>query len=331
MKLIAAATALAFLISCFTFLSACKKKTEDTSPVSGPVPALLTSGFSDILLKNATCTGNITSDAGSFVIKRGFCWSHSNQNPTIQNDTVVSGNGAGVFSATITGLSGQSVYYVRAFATNSNGTGYGSILTLMTLDSTITDIANNHYRIVQIGTQVWMGENLRTTKYQNGDPLPDITDATAWSQRTTGACCEYDNSAANASVYGFLYNWYAVNDSRNIAPAGWHVPSFDEYTVLMTCLGGQDIAGGKLKEAGIAHWESPNTGATNETGYKGLPGGFRYETGVFGGLAGGATCWLSTSYGVSNARFMQLTSFNTVFVSSVLNIRAGASLRCVRD
>lgn len=330
MKLIATAATLAILISGFTFLSSCKKKTEDT-PVSGPVPVLVTSGFSNILLKTARCTGNVTSDAGSFVIKRGFCWSHSNQNPTIQDDTVVSGNGAGLFSATIKSLTGQSVYFVRAFATNSNGTGYGSIMTLTTLDSTITDIVNNHYRIVQIGTQVWMGENLKTTKYRNGNPVPNITDATEWSQRTSGACCEYDNSAANGAVYGFLYNWYAVNDSRNIAPAGWHVPSFDEYTVLMTYLGGQNDSGGKLKEAGTIHWDSPNTGATNETGYKALPGGYRDETGAFGGLGGGATCWLSTDYGVSNARFMQLSSFNTVFVSSVLYIKAGASLRCVKD
>ena len=99
----------------------------------------------------------------------------------------------------------------------------------------------------------------------------------------------------------------------------------------MTYLGGQNDSGGKLKEAGTIHWDSPNTGATNETGYKALPGGYRDETGAFGGLGGGATCWLSTDYGVSNARFMQLSSFNTVFVSSVLYIKAGASLRCVKD
>lgn len=330
MKLVTTAAALTILISGLTFLSSCKKKSEDT-PVSGPVPVLLTSGFSNILLTTARCTGNVTSDGGTFVIKRGFCWSQSNQNPTIQDDTVASGNGAGVFSSTIKGLKGQSAFYVRAFATNTNGTGYGSILTLTTLDSTITDIANNHYRILQIGTQVWMGENLRTTKYRNGDPVPDITDATEWSQRTAGACCEYDNSSANANVYGMLYNWYAVNDSRNISPAGWHVPSHDEFTILLTYLGGKDIAGGKLKEPGTTHWDSPNTGATNETGFTALAGGYRSETGLFGGKGGGTTCWLSSEYGSSNAWFMQLTSNNAMFLSSVLYIKAGASLRCVRD
>ena len=330
MKLINKVAAMAILISCITAVSACKKKSDDT-PAAGPVPVLITSGFSNILLTTAKCTGNITSDGGTFVAKRGFCWSHTNQNPSIQDDTVIAGNGAGIFSATLNNLKGQSVFYVRAFATNSSGTGYGSILTLTTLDSTISDIDNNHYRIVQIGTQVWMAENLKTTKYRNGNTLPNVYDATEWSQRTAGAYCEYDNSSANANVYGILYNWYAVSDSRNIAPVGWHVPSHDEFTVLLTYLGGKDVAGGKLKEAGTTHWDSPNTGATNETGFTALAGGYRSETGLFGGKGGGTTCWLSTDYGNSNAWFMQLTYNNPMFLNSVLYIKAGASLRCVRD
>ena len=149
---------------------------------------------------------------------------------------------------------------------------------------TVTDIDGNTYQTVKIGDQWWMAENLKVTCYRNGDAIPNITDGTTWASLSTGAYCEYNNDINNVATYGRLYNWYAVTDSRNIAPAGWHVPSDAEWKQLEMYLGmsqseadatgwrGTD-EGGKLKEVGTMHWNSPNTGATNESGFTALPGG----------------------------------------------------------
>ena len=126
-----------------------------------------------------------------------------------------------------------------------------------------------------IGTQVWMAEDLKVATYRNGEPIPNIADGTAWGSLTTGAYCNYGNVASNSTTYGRIYNWYAVDDNRNVAPPGWHVATQAEWNTLVTFLGGDDVAGGKLKESGTTHWESPNTGATNQTGFTALPGAER--------------------------------------------------------
>jgi len=142
----------------------------------------------------------------------------------------------------------------------------------------VTDIDGNVYHIVTIGTQVWMVENLKTTKFRDGSSIPNVTDAEEWvghGELHSGAYCNYDNTAANSNTYGSLYNWYAVVDERNICPTGWHIPSEAEWATLIAYLGGQDVAGGKMKEAGTAHWSTPNTGASNSSGFTALPGGSR--------------------------------------------------------
>jgi uncharacterized protein (TIGR02145 family) len=142
----------------------------------------------------------------------------------------------------------------------------------------LTDQDGNNYKTVTIGSQIWMAENLRTTKYRNGDEIPEITDSTAWINLSTGAYCNYQNTRNidTIATFGRLYNWYTVNDSRNIAPEGWHVPNYDEWKILENNLGGDSIAGGKLKETGTIHWQSPNKFATNESGFTALPGGCRW-------------------------------------------------------
>jgi uncharacterized protein (TIGR02145 family) len=161
---------------------------------------------------------------------------------------------------------------------------------------TVTDQDGNVYKTITIGTQTWMAENLRTTKYRNGRSISEVTDNTEWLNTTEGAYCNYHNSSSTDTIatFGRLYNWYAVNDNRNIAPAGWHIPSDEEWTTLITYIGGAATAGEKLKETGISHWFQ-NPYASNESGFTALPAGFRHTAeGKFVGL-GLITFWWSST------------------------------------
>jgi uncharacterized protein (TIGR02145 family) len=202
-------------------------------------------------------------------------------------------------------------------------------------DSTsITDIDGNIYRTIQIGNQIWTVENLKVTRYRNGDTIPNVTDATAWSKLTTGAYCFFGNDSSYAAVYGRLYNWYAVTDKRNIAPSGWHIPSEAEWDTLIAYLGGESIAGGKMKEAGTTKWASPNAGATNSSGFSALPGGYRYKDGRFsdmGNLGYSAGFWSSTASTELDAYPVNLY-YDRLQVSQFVDYKqAGFSVRLVKD
>lgn len=196
----------------------------------------------------------------------------------------------------------------------------------------ITDIDGNVYHSVIIGNQEWMVENLKTTKYRNGDPIPIIIDTTQWTNLTSGAYCNYNNDTSNVTAYGRLYNWYAVNDSRNIAPAGWHVPSDADWTTLITFLGDSAVAGGKLKEADTTHWRSPNVGATNDSGFTALPGGYRAApTGRFYHIRNLGFWWSATESNLADAWDIYL-DYNEVYVHRNYNTKTyGFSVRCVKD
>jgi len=207
--------------------------------------------------------------------------------------------------------------------------------------NTVTDIDGNVYHYVTIGTQVWMLENLKVTKYRNGDAIPVITDNTDWYNLSTGAICNYNNNPANSTTYGKLYNWYAANDSRKICPAGWHVPSDAEWKVLAKYLDnntdttdsgeiGVDI-GIKLKESGTTHWHSPNPGANNSSGFTALPGGWRDIDGTFNSIGDVGGWWTITTASTSTAWRLCLR-----FDVSTLNRnsgykRGGFSIRCIKD
>jgi len=194
----------------------------------------------------------------------------------------------------------------------------------------ITDIDGNTYKTVTIGTQTWMAENLKVTKYNDGIAIPNVTDNTAWSELTTGALCDYDNTPSNSETYGKLYNWHAVNTGK-LCPTGWHVPSDAEWTELTDYLGGTSDAGGKLKETGTTHWNSPNTSTTNETGFTALPGGYRHYGGAFNGIGGYGTWWSATEDDTNDAwtRLMYYTNSNVLRFSD--NKELGLSVRCLRD
>ncbi len=177
-----------------------------------------------------------------------------------------------------------------------------------------------------------MAENLKVTRYSNGDTIPNVTDNTDWANFSTGAYCNYDNDSSNAAIYGRLYNWFVLDDSCNIAPAGWHVPTDEEWQTLVDFLGGVSVAGGKLKETGTSHWDSPNTGATNESGFSALPGGHRFHyDGTFQGVGTQADYWTATQDD-SWFAWRRYLSFNGSGISHCkYDKQSGFSVRCVRD
>ena len=238
-----------------------------------------------ILPFGATSGGTISKGSSKHLTERGVCFSTS-ENPTIDDEKVSSGSGTGHFTSLLPGLLDNETYYARAYANKSKKgsitTIYGNEISFTTPEA-IYDIAvdnnGNTFNTIEIGTKVWMLENLNSTKYRDGTDIDNVTDAVEWAETTDGAYCNYDNNAANTATYGRLYNGYAVEDSRNIAPDGWHVATKDEVIALLDYVGGNEKWGGKLKEAGFEHWNSPNMGADNSSAYTALPGGFRMEYG----------------------------------------------------
>jgi uncharacterized protein (TIGR02145 family) len=296
------------------------------------MPTITTVAISAITQTTAECGGTISADGGAPVTARGVCWS-INPTPTISDNITTDGTGTGSFTSSLTGLTENTTYYVRAYATNGAGTGYGDEKTFKTssYSGTVTDIDGNVYHTITIGTQTWMVENLKVTHYRNGDGIPNITDDTVWDGLTTGAYCEYNNDINNVATYGRLYNWYAVDDSRNIAPAGWHVPSDAEWQTLVDYLGGSSVAGGKMKETGYTHWLSPNTGATNESGFSGLPGGWRSDPGTCSNIDYYANFWSSTEDYSSVAWSRSLIYNDSVVYHRIYDKETGISVRCVKD
>jgi uncharacterized protein (TIGR02145 family) len=199
---------------------------------------------------------------------------------------------------------------------------------------TMTDRDGNSYKTITIGSRTWMAENLKVTHYRNGDPIPNIISANTWSELTSGAWCSYENRADCSETYGKLYNWYAVSDSRILAPDGWHVPTDAEWTELETFLGGKWVAGGKLKEAGTVHWYSTYDSITNSSGFTALPGGYRpYNNGPFSEIGYDANFWTSseadsTYHTVWQRMLIYEDEWSNRFEVFKGN---GFSIRCIKD
>jgi uncharacterized protein (TIGR02145 family) len=200
---------------------------------------------------------------------------------------------------------------------------------------TVTDIEGNTYKTIKIGDQWWMTENLRTTRYRNGDSISFVTESYEWVNADTGAYCNYGNDTGYVKTFGRLYNWQAVNDSRNMAPTGWHVSSDAEWTILAAFLGGDSVAGGKIKESGYLHWASPNTGGTNESGFTAFAGGSRTgdASGAFYGLGQYGNLWTSTNLESNNpeAWSRELGYQHAKIIRDTRGMRNGFSVRCVKD
>ena len=292
------------------------------------VPTVTTSAVNGITITKAISGGNITLDGGSMVTARGVCWSTATT-PTIADSKTIDGPGTGIFTSIITGLSINTTYNLRAYATNNAGTGYGNSVSFKTLQ-TVTDIDGNVYHPVIIGTQVWMVENLKVTKYKDGTPIPLVTNNTAWSSLTTAGYSWYNNDAPTyENIYGVLYNWYTVNTGK-LCPTDWHVPTDSEWTILTTYLGSGSVAAGKLRESGTTHWLSPNSGATNESGFTALPGGNRSNDGSFYDIGRLGYWWSSSQPNASNAWFLIL-QYDDIVGENYAIPKVGLSVRCLVD
>ncbi len=201
---------------------------------------------------------------------------------------------------------------------------------------TVTDVDGNVYKTVKIGTQIWMAENLKTTKYRDKSPITKIIiDNAAWTTDKIGAYCDYNNVAGNAKDYGHLYNWYAVANAKNIAPLGWHVPSTEEFKTLYDYLSNSKTLtdaqiSNALREKGTVHWASPNDGATNSTGFTALAGGQRNDNGTFDNLGLGAYFWSFTDYLPDYAYRSVIASPNFLNQQGFLK-NPGFSIRCIKD
>jgi len=202
---------------------------------------------------------------------------------------------------------------------------------------TLTDVDNNTYKTITIGTQIWMAENLRTTKYNDNSSIQLVIDDSAWANLKTPGYCWFNNDEENHRyVYGALYNWYSVN-TGNLCPKGWHIPFKGEWITLAAFLNDN---GGKLKETGIIHWDSPNTGATNESGFTALPGGFRSRKGIFFSFRQAGFWWSASEctecYALPEWEFLDANDFSLGAESSGYgdqhdNMLYGYSVRCIKN
>ncbi len=288
------------------------------------LPVIMSVAVTSTAAIRANSGGNISDDGGYSVTARGVCWSTSPR-PTTENNITNDGTGVGSFSSLITGLSLNTTYYIRAYATNSTGTAYGEEYSHFTGESVI------------IGTQEWKIINLAVDTFRNGDAIYHASTVQQWvdaANSGTPAWCYYDGSAENGAVYGKLYNWYAVNDPRGLAPEGWHVSTSLEWDIMAQYLGGPSTAATKLKETGTAHWQSPNVYATNTTFFTALGGGGRYEDGGYNFITQVGFWWTtdeSPTSPTTRAILKTMISNDDVLGTSNYPKGDGMSVRCVKD
>lgn len=293
--------------------------------------------FSGFTVSNVSQnSAKATATVHGTVTERGFCWG-SSPNPTINNHSIKVGSGEGMYTGNLTNMYANTHYYARAWAKNEYGVSYSNEVNFVTSQavscpSTVNDYDGNTYDVVQIGSQCWMKENLKTTHFNNGTVIAQVQDSTTWANRTTAAYCFY-----NKPNYGNLYNFYAVS-SGVLCPSGWHVPTYDEvFTTLYNALDASNV-GGKMKVTGTTYWMSPNTGATNSSGFSARGGGYRPNGYNFTDIREVAVFWTTGTYNSDFAYdFMMsydagdLYRYGSSSYDYSINKKSGLSVRCVKN
>ncbi len=308
--------------------------------LSGSLPTVLSNTISNVTVNSASVNSSINSDGGASITAKGICWSPTSQSPTINDNKTIDGTGTASFVSNIMSLLPNTIYYVRSYATNAVGTSYGMANSFATKGDgsygTVTDFDGNVYHTITIGTQVWMVENLKVTHYSDGTPIINSTSAAASAYN--GTYSNYNNDNNNVATYGRLYDWYAVNNGHLLCPGGWHVPTDLDWSLLQgySYLGGayqSNPSAGNLKEAGTSHWQTPNTGGTNQTGFTGLPGGM-YNGTIFQYINLGANWWSANGDKVppnASASSWSLSSILTTLSKSTNAEWNQLSVRCIKN
>ena len=328
-------------------LYSCSTSTDENGNSNTTVVPLPPTGLTGSVLSptqiNLTWTDNSTNETGFKIERRTGS----------ANYTVIGTVNQDVLNFSDSGLTPSTTYTYRIYAFNAVGNSltYTNEVTLTTAallaipGPNVTDIDGNVYQSVTNCNQTWTKTNLNVSKYTDGTPIPQVTDPTQWANLTTGGWCYYNNSTANGTTYGKLYNWYAVAGIYNsasatnpalrkkLAPTGWHIPTNAELIQFIDCLGGSTVAGGKMKSTGTTLWQSPNTGSTNVSGFTGLPGGMRYSS-SYDGIGSYASWW-----SLSEVNFAPLDAlpfflfYDDGYISYVDNYSKifGLSVRCLKD
>lgn len=323
---------------------------------SPTVPSLRTIPAFFVDENSAAAGGSIISNGGTEITVRGVCWS-THSNPRIDDNCSIDGAGSGSFESDMNDLEPFTVYFFRAYATNSLGTGYGEKYGFKTLwdNSVISDIDGNEYTTVQIGERIWMTENLRTVRYSDGNPIPYVETMEEWMALGTDAraYCYYENGDMAFETYGALYTWGAAmngaesssevpSDVQGVCPSGWHLPSDAEWKELEMHLGMSELTakddgwrgwdeGGMMKQTGTSLWAEPNEMATNESGFAALPGGFRDADGTYGYVGSFTSFWSTTGYDADGAWLRGLHAGRGEILRDVYPRKNGFSVRCIKD
>ena len=271
----------------------------------------------------------------SDIVPSGTTFAWTNTNPSIG---ITSGSGTDLTFSPFNNGTTPMVAQIIVIPSTGSCQGESFTITFTINSSIVTQMPN-----VTIGNQIWSSTNLDVTTYRDGTPIPEVTDPTQWGNLTTGAWCYYNNDSANGAIYGKLYNWYAVvgihtvaslNDPslrKQFAPTGWHMPTEAEWITLTSFLGGESEAGGKMKSTGTSLWQSPNIGATNSSGFTGLPGGIRGLTGVYFAMGSDGLFWSSSEYNTPNASRITLSATYGNASITVFDRKSGHSVRCIKD
>jgi uncharacterized protein (TIGR02145 family) len=297
----------------------------------GDLPSITAPVLSELTTSSVVIATQVNPNylASAVVAEYGLNVSYDNTLETGQDS--LKGSTASEVVMHVEGLMPGTDYHIRIKATNELGDSFSEDITFTTY--TVMDYDGNYYYSVKVNDQEWLKENLRNTHFQNGDVIPEVSDATAWTQTTDPAYCQYKNDPAVSAVYGYLYNFFVAGDSRNVCPVGWHVPTLDEWHTLITYLGGDELGDKKIREAGTTHWFT-DTGATNETGMTVLPAGNRELNGDFVNKGSSAHLWSSfegtVGYETGAWNIGVDNGVSRVFWTPYSN-KFGASIRCLKD